>query len=247
MKNYLVFACLFSAITFTIYGQQNFREQGYATYYSDIFHGRKTASGQVYNKNELVCAHKTLPFNTFLKVTNLSNQKSVIVKVIDRGPYGGKNYIIDLSRAAAKQLDMLQSGVVRVSIEVVKPESPSITQTSSDTIPSNAIKPTEYSKSSHIDTTQWRKIGIYDLNGTKVKPSLPFALQVGYYQNPAAAIQTAQNIMKNGYRKIFIQVIEKNKVHFIRVLLGNYENETVAKKNKMELEKKGIQSVIYKF
>lgn len=247
MKNCLVIAYLLGAISFTIYGQQNFREQGYATYYSDIFHGRKTASGQIYNKNDFVCAHKTLPFNTFLKVTNLSNQKSVIVRVIDRGPYGGKNYIIDLSRAAAKQLDMLQSGVIRVSIEVVKPESPPNNQTSSDTITSNSAKITEFPKSFHVDTTQWKQKGLYDINGTKVKPSLPFALQIGYYHNSAAVIQTTQNIMKNGYRKIFIQVIEKNKNHFYRVLLGNYENEIIAKRNKLELEKKGIQSVIYKF
>lgn len=91
---------------------------GQATYYGAKSHGRKTASGETFNKDAMVCAHRTLPFGTRVKVTNKKNGKSVVVRVIDRGPFG-KGRVIDLSPAAARQLDMLRAGVVPVHLEVV--------------------------------------------------------------------------------------------------------------------------------
>ena len=94
-------------------------QYGEASYYGKKFHGRKTASGEIFNMYELTCAHKTLPFNTKIKVTNLSNKKTVIVRVNDRGPFiAGR--IIDLSFAAAKKIDLVSAGVTRVKIEVLK-------------------------------------------------------------------------------------------------------------------------------
>ena len=92
---------------------------GIASYYGDEFHGRKTASGETYNKWDLTCAHRTFNFGTRLKVINLKNKKSVIVRVNDRGPFV-KNRIVDLSYAAAKQIDMVADGIVKVKIEVLK-------------------------------------------------------------------------------------------------------------------------------
>lgn len=86
-----------------------------ASYYANSLHGRKTASGTLYNKYEMTCAHKTLPFGTILKVRNISNDSVVYVKVIDRGPFI-KGRSIDLSYAAAKELDMIGRGVIRVEI-----------------------------------------------------------------------------------------------------------------------------------
>ena len=91
---------------------------GQATYYGSRSHGRKTASGETFNKNEMVCAHRTLPFGTRVRVTNKKNGRSVVVRVIDRGPFG-KGKVIDLSPAAARQLDMIKAGVVPVHLEVV--------------------------------------------------------------------------------------------------------------------------------
>ncbi|MBM4399343.1 MAG: septal ring lytic transglycosylase RlpA family protein [Candidatus Cloacimonetes bacterium] len=93
-----------------------------ATYYSRRFHGRKTANGEIYDRLELTCAHKTLPFNTILKVTNLRNLKSVIVRVNDRGPFK-KNRTIDLSYAAAREIDMIRAGVIPVTIEILPNDS----------------------------------------------------------------------------------------------------------------------------
>lgn len=91
---------------------------GDATYYGNKFHGRRTSDGSVYHRDSLTCAHRTLPFGTLLKVRNTENGREVVVKVTDRGPFrrGG---IVDLSLAAAKEIDMLAAGVVRVEVTPV--------------------------------------------------------------------------------------------------------------------------------
>ncbi|NUP09913.1 MAG: septal ring lytic transglycosylase RlpA family protein [Polyangiaceae bacterium] len=94
-------------------------EQGLATYYADSLSGNKTASGERYNPKELTAAHRTLPFGTVVQVTR-KDGRSVRVRINDRGPFGGKKRIIDLSKAAAKELDMLKDGVVSVTITVVR-------------------------------------------------------------------------------------------------------------------------------
>jgi rare lipoprotein A len=92
--------------------------EGLAAYYSDRFNGRKTASGQVFDQNALTAAHRTLPFGTKVKVTNTKNDRSVVVRINDRGPTQ-PGRVIDLSRAAAGRLAMLQAGQVPVRLEVV--------------------------------------------------------------------------------------------------------------------------------
>lgn len=96
-----------------------FIEQGIASFYANEYHGKKTASGEIYNMNDLTAAHPSLPFGIFLLVKNLKNNKSVIVRVNDRMP-DFKNRIIDLSLAAAKKLDMISDGTVEVKIYRVR-------------------------------------------------------------------------------------------------------------------------------
>ena len=91
---------------------------GDATYYGNRWHGRRTSSGELYNKDSLTCAHRTLPFGTVLRVRNTRNDKEVIVRVTDRGPFR-KGAIVDLSMAAAKEIDMVRAGVVPVVAEIV--------------------------------------------------------------------------------------------------------------------------------
>jgi rare lipoprotein A len=91
---------------------------GKASYYADKFIGKPTASGESYKATELTAAHRTLPFGTKLKVTNITNKKSVVVRVNDRGPQV-KGRIIDVSRRAAEELDMIQQGIAMVTIEVL--------------------------------------------------------------------------------------------------------------------------------
>ena len=91
---------------------------GIASYYHDKFHGRKTASGKPYNKNEMTCAHRTLPFGTKLEVKNPTNGNVVIVTVIDRGPFV-KGRVIDLSRAAAIKLNFMGKGLQKVQYRII--------------------------------------------------------------------------------------------------------------------------------
>jgi rare lipoprotein A len=92
-----------------------FEQTGLASYYSDALHGRKTASGELYDKNKLTAAHRHLAFGTRVAVRNLKNGHSVHVRINDRGPFV-KGRIIDLSEAAARRLGMLQSGLATVQI-----------------------------------------------------------------------------------------------------------------------------------
>lgn len=95
---------------------------GRASWYGHPFHGRTTANGETYNMNKLTAAHKTLPLGTYVEVTNLRNQKTVIVKINDRGPYiWGRS--LDLSFAAAQELDCVETGVVKVSYRILQQKS----------------------------------------------------------------------------------------------------------------------------
>ncbi|HHV37014.1 MAG TPA: septal ring lytic transglycosylase RlpA family protein [Candidatus Cloacimonetes bacterium] len=93
-----------------------------ASYYAHRFHGRKTANGEIFDMNAMTCAHKTLPFNTKLLVINPQNGKTVELRVNDRGPFiRGRD--IDLSYAAAKEIEMIRAGVIKVEVMVIHPEN----------------------------------------------------------------------------------------------------------------------------
>jgi rare lipoprotein A len=92
--------------------------KGIASWYGSDFHGRRTASGEIYNMYDYTAAHKTLPLGTYARVINLKNCKSVIVRINDRGPFV-KGRIIDLSYAAAKKIDMIGPGTVPVRIQIL--------------------------------------------------------------------------------------------------------------------------------
>lgn len=95
-------------------------ETGVASWYGEPFHGRTTASGERYDMEELTCAHKTLPFGTYVRVENLDNGRSITLKVNDRGPFVDGR-IVDVSRKAARELGMMGPGTARVRITVLGP------------------------------------------------------------------------------------------------------------------------------
>jgi rare lipoprotein A len=115
-----VSACSFSRRYPQSYSRPGgYREVGEASYYGREAHGKATASGEKFNMNAYTAAHKTLPFGTKVRVTNLTNNKSVVVRVNDRGPFVAGR-VIDLSYAAAKKIKMLDAGVADVELVVVK-------------------------------------------------------------------------------------------------------------------------------
>lgn len=93
--------------------------EGVASYYADQYHGRLTSNGETYDMNDLTAAHRTFPFGSKVRVTNLENKKNVVVRINDRGPFV-EGRIIDLSLAAAKELDLVRPGTARVRLEVLE-------------------------------------------------------------------------------------------------------------------------------
>ncbi len=128
-------------------------EFGIASYYGAYFHGRPTASGEIYSQNKLTAAHKTLPLGTIVKVTNAQNNKSVFVKINDRGPFI-KGRIIDLSTKAAELLGYRNKGTAYVKIEIIKPDS----------IPSDLM-------SASTDIAKQNGIQVYDSSSNTIKNS----------------------------------------------------------------------------
>ena len=116
----LLTAVILSSLVSVLYAQT---ETGYASFYAKRFTGLKTASGERLNNDSLTCAHKTFPFGTYLKVTNLTNHKTVTVRVNDRGPFT-RGRIIDLTLRAANELEIIGHGTSKVSVEVVYPIVP---------------------------------------------------------------------------------------------------------------------------
>lgn len=100
----------------------NYKEVGMASWYGDDFHNKKTANGEIYNMNDLTCAHRTLPMPSLVKITNLQNGKSIVARVNDRGPFA-KNRIIDVSKDVAKKLDFYSQGTTKVKVEFLKNET----------------------------------------------------------------------------------------------------------------------------
>lgn len=98
---------------------QEYVQTGYASWYGPGLNGRQTANGEQFDMEAMTAAHPDLPFNAKAKVTNLSNGQSVVVRINDRGPYA-KNRIIDLSKAAAREIGMLESGTAKVRIRRIE-------------------------------------------------------------------------------------------------------------------------------
>ena len=128
---------MFATVNYAgMYAQSSREEFGKCGYYADALHGKKTASGEKYDKTLLTCSHKTLPFGTSLKITRLDNGKSVVVRVNDRGPFID-GYIVDVSRSAAVQLGLIRDGVAKVKVEIVN-------ATSTTNAATTVVKPATY-------------------------------------------------------------------------------------------------------
>lgn len=183
-------ACAFISLTAFVNAQQ--QEFGKAGYYSDSLHGRKTASGEEYDKTAYTCAHKTYPFGTRVKITRLDNNSSVIARVNDRGPYH-EGYVVDLSRAAAEDLGLIKVGVTKVKVELfeeVETEVPlATTETSAKTV-TKTKKGTEVVKPRQISGVE------------VVKPEQRSAASKAKTEKAAAAAsdEDAQNVPDELYK-----------------------------------------------
>jgi len=112
IKNRFIIIIIFCLSNLSVF---SFEETGTASWYGPNFHGKLTANGEKFNTNDFTAAHKTLPFNSIVRVVSLENNKEVIVRINDRGPFA-KERIIDLSKSAAESLDLIKKGTARVKI-----------------------------------------------------------------------------------------------------------------------------------
>jgi rare lipoprotein A len=172
-------------------------EVGWASWYGKDFHGRRTASGAVYDMYQLTAAHQTLPLGTSAMVTHLGSGRSVMVTINDRGPFV-KGRIIDLSYAAAQALGMVEEGVAKVRLEVVDkkaappsaPEGAFTIQVGAFIDRSNAIRLMEALKRSYTDVT---------ITELKTPEDTYYRVRVGRFRIRAEAYQIASRLAQEGY------------------------------------------------
>ncbi len=187
-----------------------YQQLGIASWYGQKFHGRKTASGEVYNMFALTAAHKTLPLPTYVKVTNLKNNKYVIVKINDRGPFHS-NRIIDLSWAAAKQLDMIKTGTTKIKMVVLA--TPKIASKKTQ-----AILP---KSKSNAKTRQ-------------------YYLQVGAFKNKNNATKLLKQLQSH-YKQAYMMTSLDQQYKIYRVRLGPFQTRRQLKPLIQRLAKLGLE------
>ncbi len=213
---------------FAVVGSQAQVQTGKASFYADKFEGRTTASGEKYKHNKLTAAHKTLPFGTRVRVTNLANQKQVEVTVNDRGPYVDGR-IVDLSRSAAEQLGYINQGIADVSLEVINPgDGKSPTQV----VIQDSAPPEEKE--------------FYDLDVKRLNPG-GFGVQLGTYQELVNLMRLADNLKASYKKKVTVQVKNVNGTKFYALILGGFSSRAKAEKFKESIRTKYPDAFIAEF
>jgi rare lipoprotein A len=192
---------------------------GKASYYADKFEGRLTASGAKYKHSKLTAAHRLLPFGTKVKVTNLSNDKTVIVEINDRGPFVDGR-IIDLSKSAAEKLDFVHAGIAEVSIEVID---------HGDGKGGGQVRP------GHHNEVEEKEF--YTMQVDRLNPK-GFGVQIGSFKEMTNLVRLTQNLKSSYHKQVAIQVkvINNNKVYTI--ILGQFPSRAKADSFKIKLKKR---------
>ncbi len=203
-------------------------QTGKASFYADKFEGHPTASGEKYKHNKLTAAHKTLPFGTVVKVTNLSNGSTVEVEINDRGPYiDGR--VIDLSRSAAEKLGFINLGVTDVKLEIV-----------------DAGSGKSKSQPVSIDNVSVDEDEYYDFEIASFKPK-GFGVQIGTYQELVNLLRLTENL-KDSYKKnVTVQVKILNGVKFYSLIIGPFPSRAKAENFHNNVKNKYSGSFIVDF
>lgn len=248
MKKLLILLCLVNIIATTF---SQISETGLASFYDDKFQGRVTASGELFDQNLLTAAHRTLPFGTMVRVTNLENKKTTEVRINDRGPFVN-NRVIDLSSATAKALGFYAKGTAKVKIEVitlgnnnlaatekevekktafnVEPkEDPKIT-TSKETLPAT---PNDNSSKSTIAN---EALEYYQLESALVEPK-GFAIQIASYQEAANLMKLCNDLKTKVSANLLVQVSGNQDKKLYRVMVGPFDTRQKAEAMHQKLEK----------
>ncbi len=197
--------------TYSVFGKQysvldssdGYRERGGASWYGNKFHGHLTSNGETYDMYKMTAAHKSLPIPTYVKVTNLSNGRQVIVRVNDRGPFH-QGRIIDLSYAAASKLGVLRNGTAHVEVEAINP----VTWNASKMVTAPAQKPFASSATQTASASGQNTLaaGRY--------------LQVGAYSAETSARNVANQLGADFNQSAHVASLERASGRLYRVMLG---------------------------
>ncbi|HET9053665.1 MAG TPA: septal ring lytic transglycosylase RlpA family protein [Cyclobacteriaceae bacterium] len=194
-------------------------QTGKASFYADKFEGHPTASGEKYKHSKLTAAHKSLPFGTRIRVTNLKNNLSVEVTVNDRGPYV-EGRIVDLSKSAAEKLEFINIGLADVKVEVIDAGSGKVSD------PARAID--------HVVVDEKE---FYEFQAARQNPK-GFGVQIGTYQELVNLMRLAENLKSSYQKKVVVQVKILNGIKFYSLILGQFSNRAKAETFREEIRKK---------
>ncbi len=200
--------------------QTAFTQTGVASYYGKKFHGKKTANGERFSMWAMTAAHKTIPFDSRVRVTNLANNKSVIVRINDFGPHL-KGRIIDLSRGAAAKIDMIKTGTARVKVEVLG----------------------DSGKKDHEKSKGNVEYFAFDIARTELKG---WGVQIASFNKMENLIRHADRLREQGIEDVHIQLatVRGQRVH--RIVVGGYETEDAASWKLKTLKKAGIDGFVFR-
>lgn len=194
-------------------------EEGIASFYGSKFHGKKTSSGELFNMWAMTAAHKTIPHNARVRVTNLDNSKSVLVRINDHGPHV-KGRIIDLSRAAAAKIGMIGKGTARVRLEVVALDD----------------RP---DREKHKGNTEF-----YSVEIARARLS-GYAVQLASFQHMGNLIHILNRLKNAGVDNAYVQMatVKGSPVH--RIIVGDYETQAAAAWKLKTLREKGFTGFVF--
>lgn len=219
------------------------KQNGVASWYGSKYHGRRTSSGEVYNRHKMTAAHNGLPLGTVVKVTNLVNDESVIVKINDRGPFRG-NRIIDLSEAAARKIHSRKAGLADVAVEVLELPEAFLAQKASSKVsePLPVAEPKPVLAFHKPDLTLMRHVA---LEAAKASAQLAFVVQAGSFNSYENAVEQFQKL-QHVYHKMPVALVEEmvsgKAVH--RILVGRYLNRTTAEQARQDLARRGFDGLV---
>ncbi len=205
---------------FVMQSARGFVQRGTASWYGPDFHGKRTSSGETYNMHAMTAAHKTLPLPTMVRVKNLANGKTVVVKVNDRGPFVNDR-IIDLSQAAAKQLGVIGPGTAEVEI--------------------TALSATDHKSAATEPRPPVRAIPLQ--TATLEDSAGEIFLQLGSFGSEVNAINMRNQLKAQNEQAILISSIDTGSGTFYRVRLGPLLDVTEAESVQKRLLRKGYQNV----
>jgi rare lipoprotein A len=206
-----------------------YRERGIASWYGREFHGRPTSGGDIYDMNALTAAHKTLPIPTWVEVTNLGNGKQVIVKVNDRGPFVDGR-VIDLSRRAAQELEMIGTGTARVQVRALG------APVAAPPVPVLAGAEPEPRRGTFSIISEARA----DSLGPGDRPFRPLYVQVGAFAERQNAASLAERLKQGGFVNTFVLTSGQGSDRIHRVRIGPIEDEAHFDRLRADLSAVGV-------